>query len=143
MLFGLATSIVTARFLGSAGRGDYFFMVTLAALVVQFANVGLPASNTYFAARNPERTSQLVANAFWISLLAGGGLGFGIALFAHAVGMLQDTPAEFLWLAAALVAATVRTSARSAPGKASRPSASRSSSRGRKRSGARSRARPS
>jgi O-antigen/teichoic acid export membrane protein len=102
-VFGLATSIVTARFLGSAGRGDYFFMVTLAALVVQFANLGIPASNTYFAARNPERTSQLVANAFWISLLAGGGLGFGIALFAHAVGMLQDTPAEFLWVAAALV----------------------------------------
>jgi O-antigen/teichoic acid export membrane protein len=101
-VFGLVTSIVTARFLGQSGRGDYFFMVTLAALIVQFANLGLPSSNTYFAARDPERTPQLVANAFWISLGVGGGLGVGIALFAHAVGMLQDTPASYLWLAAAL-----------------------------------------
>lgn len=102
-VFGLATSIVTARFLGSSGRGDYFFMVTLATLVVQFANLGLPASNTFFAARDPRRTPQLVANAFWVSLVVGGGLGLGVALFAHAAGMLQDTPGRFLWIAAALV----------------------------------------
>lgn len=101
-IFGLAASIVTARFLGQAGRGEYFFMVTLAAMVVQFANLGLPASNTYFAARDPERTPQLLANAFWISLGVGGGIGTGVALFAHAAGTLQDTPASYLWLAAAL-----------------------------------------
>jgi len=101
-LFGLATSIVTARFLGQSGRGDYFFMVTLAALIVQFANLGLPASNTFFAARDPQRTPQLVANAFWVSLGVGGGLGVGVALFAHAAGTLQDTPSLYLWLAAAL-----------------------------------------
>ena len=106
-VFGLVTSIVTARFLGQSGRGDYFFMVTLAALIVQFANLGLPSSNTYFAARDPERTPQLVANAIWISLGVGGGLGAGIALFAHAAGMLQDTPASYLWLAAALAPPTL------------------------------------
>ena len=108
-VFGLVTSIVTARFLGQSGRGDYFFIVTLAALIVQFANLGLPSSNTYFAARDPERTPQLVANALWISLGVGGGLGVGIALFAHAVGMLQDTPASYLWLAAALAPPTLST----------------------------------
>ena len=106
-VFGLATSIVTARFLGSAGRGDYFFMVTLAALIVQFANLGLPASNTYFAARDPQRTPQLAANTFWVSLVVGGGLGVGVALFAQAAGMLQDTPTEYLWLSAALVPPTL------------------------------------
>ena len=106
-VFGLVTSIVTARFLGQSGRGDYFFMVTLAALIVQFANLGLPSSNTYFAARDPHRTPQLVANAFWVSLVVGGGLGVGIAVFAHAVGMLQDTPASYLWLAAALAPPTL------------------------------------
>jgi O-antigen/teichoic acid export membrane protein len=101
-VFGLATSIVTARFLGQAGRGDFFFMVTLAMLIVQFGNLGLPASNTFFAARDPQRTPQLMANAFWVSLGVGGGIGAGIALFAHAAGMLQDTPAHYLWLGAAL-----------------------------------------
>ena len=106
-VLGLATSIVTARFLGQGGRGEYFFMITLAALVVQFANLGLPASNTYFAARDPQRIPQLVANALWISLGVGGGIGTGIALFAHAAGMLQDTPARYLWLAAALAPPTL------------------------------------
>lgn len=106
-VFGLVASIVTARFLGQSGRGDYFFMVTLAAVLVQLGNVGLPASNTFFAARDPERTPQLLANAFWVSLGVGGGLGCGVALFAHAAGMLQDTPAHFLWLAAALAPPTL------------------------------------
>jgi O-antigen/teichoic acid export membrane protein len=106
-VFGLVTSIVTARFLGQGGRGDYFFMVTLAALIVQFGNLGLPASNTYFAARDPHRTPQLLANSLWVSLGVGGGLGVGLALFAHAAGMLQDTPASFLWLAAALAPPTL------------------------------------
>jgi enterobacterial common antigen flippase len=107
ILFGLATSIITARFLGASGRGDYFFMVTLSALIVQFANLGLPTSNTFFAARDPQRNRQLIANAFWVSLGIGGGLGTGLALFAHAVGMLQDTPASYLWLAAALAPPTL------------------------------------
>ena len=71
-------------------------------MIVQFGNLGLPSSNTYFAARNPERTPQLLANSIWVSVGVGGGIGAGIALFAHAVGMLQDTPAHYLWLAAAL-----------------------------------------
>jgi len=106
-VFGLATSIVTARFLGQTGRGDYFFMITLAALIVQFANLGLPASNTYFAARDPHKTPQLLANTLWISLVVGGGIGAGLALFAHAAGMLQDTPDRYLWLAAALAPPTL------------------------------------
>lgn len=105
--FALITSVLTARFLGQSGRGDYFFMVTLSALIVQFANLGIPASNTYFAARNPERTPQLLANAVWIALVVAGGLGAGVALFAQLSGMLEDTPARFLWLAAALAVPSV------------------------------------
>jgi O-antigen/teichoic acid export membrane protein len=101
-IFGLATSIVTARFLGQSGRGDYFFMATLATLIVQVANLGLPASNTFFGARDPNRAPQLLANSLWVSLGVGGGVGVGVALFAHAAGMLQDTPGRYLWLAAAL-----------------------------------------
>ena len=108
-LFGLATSVVTARFLGQAGRGDYFFIATLGALIVQVGNLGLPASNTFFAARNPDRTSQLLSNSCWIAVGVGGGLGAAIALFAQAAGMLQDTPVSYLWLAATLAVPTCST----------------------------------
>jgi O-antigen/teichoic acid export membrane protein len=101
-VFGLATSVVTARFLGQVGRGDYFFIATLSALIVQFANLGLPASNTYFAARDPQRIGQLLSNSCWIAIVVGGGIGAGIAVFAQAAGALQDTPVSYLWLAAAL-----------------------------------------
>lgn len=101
-LFGLATSVVTARFLGQSGRGDYFFIATLSALIVQFANFGLPASTTFFAARDPARTRHLLSNACWIAVGVGGGLGTGIALFTQMSGMLADTPASYIWLAAGL-----------------------------------------
>jgi O-antigen/teichoic acid export membrane protein len=100
--FGLATSIVTARFLGQTGRGEYFFMVTLAATVVQFANIGLPSSNTFLAARDPRLQPALLGNSLWVSLGVAGGAGTAVALIAHGAGMLQDTPTSYLWLAAAL-----------------------------------------
>lgn len=100
--FGLATSIVTARFLGQAGRGDYFFIATLSVLIVQFTNLGLPASNTFFAARDPGRVGQLLSNSVWVAVGIGGGAGAAIAVVAQAAGALQDTPASYLWLATAL-----------------------------------------
>lgn len=100
--FGLLTSIITARYLGQAGRGDYFFMITLCAVIVQLANVGLPASNTYLVARRAGRIGALLTNSVWVSLGVAGGIGALVALAAHASGMLQDTPASYLWLSAAL-----------------------------------------
>jgi O-antigen/teichoic acid export membrane protein len=101
-VFGLGTSIVSARYLGESGRGDYFFMITLAATLVQVANLGLPVSNTYLAAQDSKLLGRLLVNGFWIALGVGGGVGVGLAVVAHAAGMLQDTPLSFLWLAAAL-----------------------------------------
>lgn len=103
----LVSSILTARYLGQAGRGDYFFMVTLASVLVQATSLGLTQSNTWLVARDPSSRPALIGNSLWVSLVVTGGAGASVAVGAQLLGMLQDTPASYLWLAAALAPASV------------------------------------
>jgi antigen flippase len=106
-VFGLLSSIISARALGEAGRGDYFFMVTLSATIVQFTNFGLPVAATYYVAQDRKVAASVVANAGWVSGVVAMGTGICVALVSHAIGMLQDTPVSFLLLAAFLSAPTL------------------------------------
>jgi antigen flippase len=101
-VFGLLSSIITARALGETGRGDYFFMVTLSATIVQLTNFGLPVSATYYVAQDRRVAPSVVTNAAWVSVVAAGGTGIVLALVAHAAGALEDTPVRYLLLAAFL-----------------------------------------
>jgi O-antigen/teichoic acid export membrane protein len=103
-LVGLATSIATARFLGQTGRGEYFFAVTLAALISQFTNLGLPVSNTYFLAGDASLRVRLTANSLWVSIVCAGGVGVVIALIAPAI---HGGASTYYWLAAALAPPTL------------------------------------
>jgi O-antigen/teichoic acid export membrane protein len=80
---GVATSVITARVLQPSGRGDYFFAVTTAQLLVQFGSLGLPSSNTWLVARDRSRLAALVANSAWVAIAAGAGLGLAAALLLH------------------------------------------------------------
>ena len=102
---GVLAGIVTARALGPTGRGEYFVVVTLAAVIVQFANLGLHASNTYLVARDRSLLPALTANSSWISILAGGGLAIVAALLATAVGFPPGLPAALIWFVVALAPA--------------------------------------
>ena len=68
---GVISSILTARVLGVAGRGEYFYIMTLASLVVQFGHFGLVSSNTYTLAKDHTLLARLAANSIWVSLIAG------------------------------------------------------------------------
>lgn len=100
---GLASSIITARFLGPSGRGEYFFAIVLTTTVVQFANLGLQASNTYLVAEREKLLRSLAVNSFWIALAVGGGMGVAVALVLSQLEAFSSTPASHLWLGAALV----------------------------------------
>jgi len=100
---GLATSILTARFLGPEGRGDYTLTVTLAALVVQFGNLGLHSSNTYLVAKDRQLYAGLVSNSIAATLLS-------IPLSAIAVWVASASDGQagnWLWWAAALAPASL------------------------------------
>jgi antigen flippase len=71
---GVITTILTARLLGPTGQGEYFFVVTLAALIVQFGNLGLHSSNMYQVGREPRSLGSLTTNSIWVAGVAGAGL---------------------------------------------------------------------
>ncbi|HYN04445.1 MAG TPA: flippase [Vicinamibacteria bacterium] len=75
---GVAVSVLVTRALGPEGRGELAVATTLAAVCVQFTNLGLHTSNTYFVSRRPELLSALTANTLLVSL-ALGGLGAVVA----------------------------------------------------------------
>jgi len=82
--FGVA--ILTARLLGPADRGRYYYVITLAAIAVQFASFGIHASNSYLIARTPALLPQVMANTAWLSILGGAAAAAGALMFDFAIG---------------------------------------------------------
>jgi O-antigen/teichoic acid export membrane protein len=68
---GLITSVIIARTLGPEGRGLYAVAATVGAIGVQFGNLGLHASNTYYAARDRTLLPALVGNTIVVSFAFG------------------------------------------------------------------------
>ncbi len=75
---GLITSVMVARILGPEGRGLYAVATAIGAIGVQFGNLGLHASNTYYVARDRKLLPALVSNTLLVSF-GFGGLGSALA----------------------------------------------------------------
>jgi O-antigen/teichoic acid export membrane protein len=75
---GLITSVIVARTLGPEGRGLYAVASAISTIGVQFGNLGLHASNTYYVAQNRKLLPALVANTLMVSF-GFGGLGAALA----------------------------------------------------------------
>ena len=73
-----ATSILTARTLGPAGRGDFVAIITAIALISQFAGWGFSSAATLEVARRPQRANRIFAAVLTASAV--GGLVGGIAV---------------------------------------------------------------
>lgn len=70
LIVSLGTSVLLARALGPEGRGKFALAVTLCAVIVQIANLGLHSANTYYSARtHGGRINELIGNSFLISLV--------------------------------------------------------------------------
>lgn len=80
VLLGIVNSVLVTRLLGPEGRGFFAVAVTVTAVGVQLANLGLHSSNTYRVARDPSLLPVLVANSLAVSALAG-----VLAVVAHLV----------------------------------------------------------
>jgi len=63
VLSTVVSSLIGARTLGPAGRGDLLVVVLWPPVVAMFAGLGLPAAYRYWMAREPERASRLFSNA--------------------------------------------------------------------------------
>lgn len=77
----LLTSVLVARLLGPAGRGEYAVALAVALVGVQFGNLGLHSSNTFYVSRNAALLPGLLAN----SLILGGAVG---GIFSAVAGLV-------------------------------------------------------
>jgi O-antigen/teichoic acid export membrane protein len=78
ILIAIASSIITARWLGPAGKGTFAVLWVIVGLGVQFGNFGFHASNVYFTARHKEQVTKIASNSLWFGLIIGGIISFGI-----------------------------------------------------------------
>lgn len=79
--FSLVTSVIVARALGPEGRGLYAIALTISMLGVQFSNLGLHSSNTFYVARDPNLLSPLLGNSILVSFVFGGLIAVAAGLF--------------------------------------------------------------
>ena len=107
MVAGFASAVLTARFLGPAGRGEYYYVVTFAALLSQFGNLGLQSSNTYFVAGESSSLGGLAANSALVSLLLGGLLPAGVILLTAELGWIGSAHWLNLLIGCVLASATL------------------------------------
>ena len=96
---GLGASIVTARALGPDGRGQYYALTTVAAIVAQFGNLGLSSSNTYLAARDRGSSWSLVVNGLWICAVVAVVSAAVIAVTGDQLALRLQLPRQLLWAA--------------------------------------------
>lgn len=69
---GFATTVIVSRSLGPSGRGLFAVAAAVAAIGVQFGNLGLHASNTYYVTKDRELLPVLIGNTLVLSLGVGG-----------------------------------------------------------------------
>src|SRR5713226_2068886 len=70
-LFTVVTSLVGARALGPAGRGDLLLITLWPIVIAMLAELGLPNAYRYWMAREPERVSRLFSNAVIYTVIVG------------------------------------------------------------------------
>lgn len=101
IIIGLATSVLIARMLGPEGRGLQATMAAITALGIQFGNLGLHSSNTYYVSRDRELLPVLIGNSLLVSL---GGAGLAtLAVYALLMVFPQLVPLQGILLVFALV----------------------------------------
>uniref|UniRef100_B8HUJ1 Polysaccharide biosynthesis protein n=1 Tax=Cyanothece sp. (strain PCC 7425 / ATCC 29141) TaxID=395961 RepID=B8HUJ1_CYAP4 len=72
IIIGLLISVILSRVLGPDGRGLLVSATTLSAIGVQFGNLGLHASNTYYVAKDRSLLSALISNSLLVCFGFGG-----------------------------------------------------------------------
>jgi O-antigen/teichoic acid export membrane protein len=79
---GLVSSVLVARSLGPAGRGEYAVAVAVSAIGVQVASLGLHTSSSWAASKRPDLVGALLVNGLTLSALLGAAVAGVLAVAA-------------------------------------------------------------
>ena len=104
IIIGLAFNIITARALGPANRGIYYFVCSLSMVIVQFSFLGLTSSNTYIVAKRKALLGKLASNSIIITLFVGGISSIVCALF---YSFFSDESNYYQWFLLLMVPSSI------------------------------------
>src|SRR5678816_1995484 len=79
----VVAGVIVAHWLGAKGVGELAVINVAVATIVQLGSLGLPSSNTYFIAQDPNRLRKAVVNSVFLALFLGGLLGVGLSSLAE------------------------------------------------------------
>ena len=97
-VIGLASTVITARYLGPHDRGVFQLLTLLPSTLANFAKLGIPQANVYFMRRKGASATDVVSNSLCFAI----GLGVPVALLAYCFQdglrnvFFKDAPPEAL-----------------------------------------------
>ncbi len=104
LAIAILASVIAARFLGPFGKGALAVIGLVSSLAIQFGDLGLHASTTYFTARSPEALPRIVALSLWIAMVLGTALSLLVVaiawVFPHS---LNEVSSRFLLIPVVLI----------------------------------------
>jgi O-antigen/teichoic acid export membrane protein len=71
MALGLVNGIITARWLGPTGRGQFQLLTLLPIMLSNFVKLGIPQASVYYMRRKGASASDVASNSIWIGLVMG------------------------------------------------------------------------
>ena len=108
VLGGLIAGIATARTLGPQGRGEYFAVMTAAAIMAQACNFGLGSSNVFLGrARDRTRIAPLLVNSMALAAALALVATAVVLLWGNPIGHALGVPSSTLWALGIIAAATL------------------------------------
>lgn len=91
IIIALASSVMTARYLGTEGRGMYAYFTLLLNTIIQFSNFGLPTAIVYTVSKNKNKINLV----FWLIISFSMGL-FIFCTLVYLIGVPYINPEEHL-----------------------------------------------
>ena len=82
LINSVVAGIIVARWLGAEGLGELAVINIAVATVVQFGTLGLPSSNAYFVAQDPEQLRAATINSLLFVAVVGPLLALGLSLIS-------------------------------------------------------------
>lgn len=99
IIIGTGLSIIIARTLGPEGRGQYTTAAAFVAIIVQFGNLGIQASNTYYVAKDKTIFRYLLGNSILVSGIVSLIVLIGIIIILNIRATLIPITGTFLSIA--------------------------------------------
>lgn len=107
LLLSLAGTSLSARALSIEQRGQYYYLLAVAATVGQLTNPGLQYSNTYFGLQDPKNFGKIIGNSLAISLVLTNIVALLVASALHIIGPMKTFPPPLIFATAGLASSSL------------------------------------